>query len=207
VRAFRARQKRNFLVTLLLSQGVPMIQAGDEMGRTQHGNNHAYCQDNELSWLDWERADRELLKFVTTLMNLRKQHPLFRRRTFFRGRAVREPDVKDISWLNPDGEEMSDHDWNQAFARSLGVFISGRGLSERDERGNPVDDDDLLLLANAHDQEIAFPLPGEPGERWDALVDTNFADGTPGAGFFTAGDAYPLQGRSLALLARRSARE
>jgi glycogen operon protein len=130
---------------------------------------------------------------------LRKQHPLFRRRTY--------PKPENTTWLTPEGREMIDQDWKLPFARCLGVLMVGERLAERDDRGNAVEDDDLLLLLNAHEEEIAFPLPGEPGERWDALVDTNFADGTPGAGFFTAGEAYPLQGRSLALLARRSTRE
>jgi isoamylase len=190
--SLRKQQKRNFLATLLFSQGVPLLLAGDELGRTQLGNNNAYCQDNELSWLDWARADRELLEFVKTLMKIRKEHALFRRRTFFRGRAVREPDVKDISWLNPDGHEMSDEDWNKASARCLGVFISGSGLSERDERGNPVADDDLLLLLNAHDEVVEFNLPGD---AWTLLLDT-------AATGFSSGQSYPLQSRSLALLAR-----
>jgi glycogen operon protein len=168
VRALRERQKRNFLATLVFSQGVPMLAAGDEMGRTQYGNNNAYCHDTELSWIDWQLdADaRALMEFVAKLIRLRNAHPLFRRRTFFRGRAVRDPQMKDISWLHSDGREMSDHDWSTSFARSLGVLISGGGLTERDELARPVEDDDLLLLANAHDEPVAFVLPPKSGETY-----------------------------------------
>ena len=202
VRALRERQKRNFLATLFFSQGVPMLVAGDEMGRTQHGNNNAYCHDGELAWVDWQLdADaRALMEFVQKLIRLRNEHALFRRRTFFRGRAVRDPQMKDISWLASDGSEMSDHDWNRSFARSLGVLISGRGLTERDELARLVEDDDLLLLANAHDEPIAFTLPGREGERWDALLDTGHESFERRR--YGSGATYPLQARSLALLVR-----
>ncbi len=194
VRALRERQKRNFLATLLFSQGVPMLLAGDETGRTQAGNNNAYCQDGPLSWLDWEMDEdaQSLLAFTGKLIRLRGAHPLFRRRTYFRGRAVRDPETKDISWLNPDGAEMSDHDWNKTFARALGVLISGRGLTERDEFARLVEDDDVLLLLNAHDEDIAFALP--PG-KWQCLLDTSGQEPA-------AGGNYPLKARSLALLVK-----
>jgi isoamylase len=200
VRALRERQKRNFLATLLFSQGVPMLLAGDEMGRTQRGNNNAYCHDNPLSWVDWELdADgRALLDFTASVIRLRNAHPLFRRRTYFRGRAVRDPQMKDISWLNPDGAEMSDHDWNKAFARCLGVLVSGRGLTERDERARLVEDDDLLLLLNAHHDTIAFTLPGS---GWRPLLDTA-REPLPAVSV-----TYPLEGRSAALLVRPSRRD
>jgi len=202
LRALRERQKRNFLATLFFSQGVPMLVAGDEMGRTQRGNNNTYCHDNELAWVDWELdADgRSLLSFVTKLIALRNRHPLFRRRTFFRGRAVRDPEMKDISWLNTDGNEMSDDDWNKSFARSLGVMTSGRGLTERDELGRLVEDDDLLILLNAHDDTIAFTLPGRDGEGWDALIDTS-REAFEGMRY-GRGTTYPLAGRSLVLLVK-----
>jgi glycogen operon protein len=189
--ALRGRQKRNLLATLLFSQGVPMLLAGDELGRSQAGNNNAYCHDSRLSWLAWESPDTELIEFVAQVVALRNRHPLFRRRTYFRGRAVRDPEMKDISWLNPDGKEMSDHDWNKTFARALGVLTSGRGLTERDEFARLVEDDDLLLLLNAHDEDIAFALPS--GE-WQPLVDT--------AGASPVKNPYPLRARSLALLVR-----
>ncbi len=196
----RERQKRNLLATLFFSQGVPMLVAGDELGRTQLGNNNAYCKDSALSWVDWEldSAGRQLLDFVRGLAKLRNAHPLFRRRTYFRGRAATDPQVRDISWLHPDGKEMSDEEWVQSHARCLGVLISGRGLHERDERGRPVEDDDVLVLLNADPEEIAFAIP-ESG--WRAVLDTAHAalDAAPA---LAAGAAYPLQGRSLALLVR-----
>jgi isoamylase len=200
VRSLRERQKRNLLATLFFSQGVPMLVAGDEMGRSQGGNNNAYCQDSALSWLDWGSIDTGLLAFVGKLIELRNRHALFRRRTYFRGRAVRDPLMKDISWLNTDGAEMSDHDWNKSSARSLGVLISGRGLTERDELGRLVEDDDILLLLNGHDDTIAFALPGREDERWDALVDTSHEDFAGKR--YGNGTLYPLQGRSLVLLAK-----
>jgi glycogen operon protein len=203
--SLREKQKRNQLATLLFSQGVPMLVAGDELGRTQRGNNNAYCHDSELSWIDWENADRALLAFVAKLIGLRNRHPLFRRRTYFRGREVREAQMKDISWLNPDASEMSDEDWARSSARSLGVLISGRGLSERDELGRPVEDDDVLLLLNAHDDSVAFTLPGAEGERWDALIDT----GHPAFEGKRYGRAttYPLAVRALALLVKPHRRD
>ncbi len=202
IKALREQQKRNFLATLFFSQGVPMLLAGDELGRTQLGNNNAYCQDNAVSWVHWNLNPevRQLLEFTQRIIALRNAHPLFRRRTFFRGRAVRDPAAKDVTWLAPSGKEMTDEEWNQSFARCLGVFLHGDGLTERDERGRPVQDDDLLLLLNAHHDEVPFTLPGEAQVRWNALTDTSVADGTPAQEFFDAGTAYPLQGRSVALL-------
>jgi isoamylase len=209
VLALRERQQRNFLATLAFSQGVPMLAAGDEMCRTQHGNNNAYCQDNETSWIDWAMPyeARALLDFARRAIALRNGHPLFRRRTYFHGRAERDPAVKDISWLDPDGRELSDQDWEQSFARCLGVLMSGRALTERDERGNLVEDDDLLLLLNAHHDEIPFTLPGAPGTRWDAVLDTDSPDGTPAHGAFHPGDVYPLRGRSVALFCSKRSHE
>jgi glycogen operon protein len=194
VRALREQYKRNLLATLFLSQGVPMLVAGDEMGRTQAGNNNAYCQDGPLSWVDWELDEdaHALVHFTKKLIGLRNRHPLFRRRTYFRGRAVRDPAMKDISWLNPDASEMSDHDWSQTFARALGVLTSGRGLTERDEFARLVEDDDLLLLLNAHDEDIVFTLPA--GE-WRQLLDTS-GEAPP------EGETYPVKARSLALLVK-----
>ncbi|HEY7239128.1 MAG TPA: glycogen debranching protein GlgX [Burkholderiales bacterium] len=205
VRSLREKQKRNLLATLLFSQGVPMLVAGDELGRTQRGNNNAYCHDSELSWIDWESADRALLEFTRKLIGLRNGHPLFRRRTYFRGREVREARMKDISWLNPDGAEMSDEDWARSSARSLGVLISGRGLSERDDLGRPVEDDDVLLLLNAYDDSVAFTLPGVPGERWDALIDTGH-HAFEGKRYGSA-TTYPLAARALALLFKPNRRD
>jgi len=218
VRALRARQQRNFLATLLLSQGVPMLLAGDEMGRTQQGNNNAYCQDNEVSWVDWtldaERAS--LLGFVRRLIQLRREHPAFRRRDFFQGRPLHGGGVKDILWLLPDGAEMGDHEWEREHARCLAVYLAGDGLNEVDRRGRSMRDDDFLMLFNAHHEEIAFVLPALPGEPWRCVIDTAWSDGAgcaPGAdnaadparATFPAGASYALRGRSLALLTRASA--
>jgi glycogen operon protein len=180
----RARQQRNLLATLLLSQGVPMILAGDEMGRTQGGNNNAYCQDNETSWLGWDLdpAKRDLLAFVRRLIALRREQPVLRRRTFFQGRPLRGEAVKDLVWLEPSGKEMTDASWNVGFARSLGALLRGDALDEVDENGDPTRGDTLLLLLNAHHGPKAFTLPGLPrGQRWVALLDTATPQGKPTA--------------------------
>jgi len=200
----RLQQKRNFLTTLLLSQGVPMLCAGDEMGRTQNGNNNAYCQDNEISWVNWdiERHDREFFDFVCELIKLRQEHPVFRRRHFFQGRRIKGANVKDISWLRPDGMEMTDEEWNSFYARCLGLLLHGDAIEEHDERGHPIHDDTFLLLLNAHSQPISFRLPKQLGiARWGVTVDTCFADGKrPDRRTFNTGESYPLQARSTALL-------
>ena len=202
--ALRARQKRNLLATLLFSQGVPMLLAGDELGRSQGGNNNAYCQDNEVSWLDWTLTDdaRVFLAFTERIIALRKAHPLFQRRTYFLGRGVQAVGPQDIVWLNPDGLEMTDEQWNQSFARCFGAQLSGRGVTERDAYGQPVDDDDLLLLLNAHHEPVPFRAPAGEGAVWRAQIDTSFDDGTPALHELAPGAEYPLQGRSLALLCR-----
>ncbi len=183
IAALRQRQKRNLLATLLFSQGIPMLVAGDELGRTQGGNNNAYCQDNETSWLDWENADRALQEFVAKLIALRKKHPSFRRRTY--------PKPEDTSWLAPEGREMTAQDWELPFARCLGMLMVGQRLAERDEHGSAMVDDDLLLLLNAHHDAIEFTLPGA---GWQMVLST--AEATMN------GETYPLQARSLALFAR-----
>jgi isoamylase len=209
VLALRERQQRNFIATLLFSQGVPMLVAGDELCRTQHGNNNAYCQDNDTCWIDWSMPPgaAALLEFARRALALRRAHPLFRRRSFFHGRAERDPAVKDIHWLNPDGREMSDRDWEQSHARCLGVLMSGRGLTERDERGNLVEDDDLLLLLSAHHDDVPFTLPGTPATSWDAVLDTDAGDGAPARGAFRPGDVYLLRARSVALLRSKRSHE
>ena len=177
-----------------------MLLAGDETGRTQQGNNNAYCQDNEISWLNWklQAEDRELLSFVQKLVRLRKQHPVFRRKHFFEGRPIKGAEIKDIVWLNPSGQEMSEDEWNQSFARCLGVYLSGEALDERDERNLPVRDDSFLLLLNAHDGEIAFTLPADPADgRWRRVLDT--AEPNAAGGDYAAGEQYRLHGRSTAL--------
>jgi glycogen operon protein len=203
VNALRARQKRNLLATLLLSQGVPMLLAGDEICRTQQGNNNAYCQDNEISWVDWNltQPKRQLLAFVQRMVALRRDHPVFRRRHFFQGRPIHGTGVKDIVWLNPDSREMTDEEWNQHHARCLGVYLAGEGLTETDERGRPITDSNFLVLFNAHHEEIPFSLPQlAGGPRWLVVLDTAYEEGLAWDGVYMAGASYPLQGRSLALL-------
>jgi len=203
IRALRARQRRNFLATLLFSQGVPMIVAGDEMGRTQHGNNNAYCQDNETSWLNWNLTDedRELFNFVRRLIRIRKAHPVLRRRAFFRGARVAGGGVKDIQWLKPDGAEMSEEEWQQSFARCLGMYLAGEGLDEVDDRGRPLRDVNFLVLLNAHHERIDFVLPGlHPNSRWWFDLDTGRPDEAVRSRDYAAGQSYPLEGRSFVVL-------
>ncbi|OCB22933.1 glycogen debranching protein GlgX, partial [Mycobacterium intracellulare] len=205
VNALRARQQRNFLTTLLLSQGVPMICHGDELGRTQNGNNNGYCQDNELTWIDWANADAGLLEFTRTVSALRAEHPVFRRRRFFSGKPVGrrgQGGLPDIAWFTPDGTEMSDEDWGAGFAKSVAVFLNGHGIPGRDERGQRVLDDSFLLCFNAHHEPIEFTLPPkEFGGAWQVVVytgpdETTPADEVPGGGTLNveAHTAVVLQG-------------
>jgi len=206
VNALRARQKRNFFATLLLSQGVPMLLSGDALGHTQSGNNNAYCQDNEISWIDWskESADVNLLSFVQRLIALRKSHPVFRRRNFFQGRSIKGVGVKDILWLRPDGREMTDEEWGKESARSLGVFLAGEGLDEQDERAQPIKDQNFLLLMNAHHEGVSFLLPTvASGMCWIVLIDTASSDIESPGTLCEAGATYSLQARSLSLLVER----
>ncbi len=202
VRALRGRQSRNLLATLLLSQGVPMITAGDEIARTQQGNNNAYCQDSPISWVDWTMDDERtaLFTFARRVIDLRRNHPVFRRRHFFEGRALRGEAVQDIVWLKPDGKEMTDEEWNHAFARCLGVYLAGDRLDETDARGHPVVDEDFIVLFNAHDGPISFTLPPFDGFGWIVLVDTARDGGVMPEGTFHGEPAYAVEGRSLVLL-------
>jgi glycogen operon protein len=181
INELRARQRRNFLVTLFLSQGVPMLLAGDEMGRTQQGNNNAYCQDNTISWVDWSQAaaEQETLQFTETLAGLRRDHPVFRRRRFFRGQ-VPGAEKGDIVWLTPAGEVMTDADWDASYAKSLAAFLNGDAISEPDPRGGKISDASFLLLFNAHSKPLTFTLP-EAGYAagWEVIIDT--ASGVTGA--------------------------
>ncbi|MEV4459306.1 glycogen debranching protein GlgX [Microbispora sp. NPDC049633] len=170
----RRRQRRNLLATLFVSQGVPMLLAGDEFGRTQHGNNNAYCQDNEVSWIDWSllRQEDDLLEFVRRLAALRRAHPVFRRRRFFHGRTV-GGGSRDIVWLTPSGTEMTDGDWHTGYAKSLGVYVNGDAISEPGPRGERIRDETFLLLINAHHESLTFALPGpELGAAWRPVLDT-----------------------------------
>ena len=168
----RAAQQRNFLLTLLLSQGVPMILGGDELGRTQQGNNNAYCQDNETSWFDWSHVDTDLLDFVRRLISLRREHPVFRRRRWFQGRPIRG--APDIAWIRPDGLEMADEDWESGFVRAVGLFLNGDAIPDQDDRGQPIRDDSFLLLFNAHDEQLEWDLPTQWGDidAWRVVITT-----------------------------------
>jgi glycogen operon protein len=206
VKMLRARQKRNFIATLLLSQGVPMLLAGDSIGHSQQGNNNAYCQDNEISWISWSLSpeDEELLNFTRRIIALRKNHPVFHRRNFFQGRAIKGAEIKDILWLRPDGKEMTDEEWKQDSARSLGVLLSGQGLQEQDERGHPISDDTFLLLMNAHHEQISFHLPHPgSGAGWVPVVDTSCQTSDSPDVQYANGEPYPLQARSLVVLVGR----
>jgi glycogen operon protein len=161
------------LTTLMLSQGVPMMLGGDEMGRTQQGNNNAYCQDNEISWYDWESIDDDLLDFCRELIKLRRDHPVFRRRRWFEGRSVRGSDHSDIAWYNTDGSPMSDHDWRQGYAKSLAVYLNGKGITTTDHLGQPVIDDSFLVLFNAHSAPVHFTMADELADlEWELVLDS-----------------------------------
>lgn len=204
INELRMQQKRNFLATLLFSQGVPMLLYGDDVGRTQQGNNNAYCQDNEVSWLNWEISSEQhqLFRFIRYLIRIRRRHPIFRRRHFFQGRRIKGAGVKDVTWLKPDGKEMTDEEWQTSFARCLGVFFAGDAIDEYDLRGKKIRDENLLMLINAHHEQIPFTIPAEPAfARWEVLVDTSFSTGKRNDGRnFSPHQPYPLQGRSLVLL-------
>jgi isoamylase len=209
VLALRNRQRRNLLATLLLSQGVPMILAGDEIGRTQGGNNNAYCQDNEIGWTHWDldEGNENLLEFTKRLVKLRKEHPVFRRRRFFHGREVKA-EIKDITWLTPEGREMTDEEWSTSYARSLGLMISGSARDDYSRQGDPELDDDFLLFFNAHHGPLSFTVPEQPDEaRWQSIVDTSRLEGLEPDGFHKPGAEYKVQARSLVLLMNVRERE
>jgi glycogen operon protein len=198
----RARQQRNFIATLLLSQGVPMLLHGDELGRTQGGNNNGYAQDNEITWVDWSVADHPLMEFTAALARLRKEHPIFRRSRFFDGRPVKMEEgapVPDVVWLRPDGSVMQPEDWESGFGRAVGVFLNGRGIRERDRRGEQITDKHFIVLFNAGDEPIDFRLPDTHySPEWDVLVDTageraNTEPVAPGA-------SLPVEPKSLMVL-------
>ncbi len=204
VNVLRARQKRNFIATLFLSLGVPMLLAGDEFGRSQQGNNNAYCQDNEISWLDWQNTDSKQLAFTRDIIEFRKQHPVFRRRKWFQGRAIRGSDVHDLAWFRPDGEQMSDEDWGAGFAKSLGVFLNGDEISGVDAAGRRVLDESFYLIFNAHWEPVEFAMPPERwGQSWSRVLDTRNGaapaeDDWPRA----AGTKLNIEARSLVVMRR-----
>jgi isoamylase len=205
VNALRSRQQRNFLATTLLSQGVPMISHGDELGRTQNGNNNGFCQDNEITWVHWDKADAELLEFTRSVSALRATHPVFRRRRFFTGLPVRRKGADgqpDISWFRPDGSEMTDDDWGSGFGKSVAVYLNGQGIPDLDARGQRVTDDSFFLCFNAHHEPIDFTLPPQEfGRTWTTVADSavgaaNIEDpqSTP------AGEAVRVAARAMVVL-------
>jgi glycogen operon protein len=203
VLALRARQMRNVLATLTVSQGTPMIAHGDEFGRTQQGNNNVYCQDSELSWMDWSLAEKnaELLAFARKATQLRTDHPVFRRRRFFEGRPMRRGDeVGDIAWLTPTGREMTQEDWDSGFDKCVAVFLNGNAIREPNARGERVVDDSFLLCFNAHEDAVDFVIPDDDyGQEWTAELDTTEPTGTTER-VMKAGEKIPLPGRSLLIL-------
>jgi glycogen operon protein len=199
----RARQQRNFLATLLLSQGVPMLAHGDELGRTQQGNNNVYCQDSALSWIDWASVDTELLAFTRMLTELRAEHPVFRRRRFFDGHGSGpDEEVGDIVWLRPDGTIMTAEDWESGYARSLGAFLNGEAITEPGPRGEQIVDDSFLLLFHAGHEDLDFTVPSRwLGEAWAVVLDTSDPDATD-RDPVSAGKLICLSARSVVVLRR-----
>jgi glycogen operon protein len=204
VQALRARQTRNFLATLFLSQGIPMLLGGDELGRTQQGNNNAYCQDNEISWFDWEHVDGDLLEFTRQVIALRRDHPVFRRRGWFQGRAIHGEGVIDLAWFKSDGSELDEADWQTGFAKSVGVFLNGQELPERNARGERVTDDSFLAFCNASADAVTFRLPEKHwGRRWLTVLDTASGALPEESGDrLRASDDVSVEARSVVVLQR-----
>ncbi|HEY9778776.1 MAG TPA: glycogen debranching protein GlgX [Leptolyngbyaceae cyanobacterium] len=199
----REQQRRNFLVTLILSQGIPMLLGGDEMGRSQKGNNNGYCQDSEISWFDWElvSGNQDLLDFTRELIYLRRQHPVFRRRKWFQGRAIHGAGISDIAWFNPDGSHMTDEQWEIGYAKSIGVFLDGNQIPSPGPQGQRISDDSFLLFFNAHYETMEFTLPSELEEKqWSKVIDTKEPRFVQEEIVFTKGQAVPVTERSLVVL-------
>ena len=201
INALRAQQRRNFMTTLLLSAGVPMLLAGDEFGHSQQGNNNTYCQDNDLTWLNWDFSHEQqaFLEFVRQVIAVRRAEPVFQRRKFFQGRHAEGADLPDISWFQPSGEEMSDEAWGAGFSQCLGVRFPGDLIGDVNERGEPIVGHSMVLLINAHHEAIPFTLPfrGEP-QDWERLIDT--ADPSAEPAVFPGGEPYTIQGRAMVVL-------
>ena len=197
----RAKQKRNFMTSLFLSQGVPMLLGGDEIGRTQAGNNNAYCQDNKVSWYDWRTVDEDLLEFTRNLIRFRKEHPVFRQRGWFFGRDIRGIDHYDIAWFAADGTEMSEENWNQGFAKSIGVFLNGKAIAAPNVNGERVLDDIFYVIFNAHAEALSFGLPDARwGKRWVKIMDTAKGGLMDDEGAFAAGESLVVRDRSCVVL-------
>jgi len=199
--ALRARQQRNFLITLMLSQGVPMLLGGDEFGRSQQGNNNAWCQDNELSWFDWNAVDSDLQDFTRRLIYLRQSEPVFRRRDFLLGEDARDSGLPDVMWLRPDGEEMTDQDWERQDAHALGVFLNGEEIPHHDRDGNPIEGASFLILFNAHHEPLPFTIASALGEDWKTELSSAEPENTD-AGVHHAGGELSVPSRSVVVLRR-----
>lgn len=202
INELRAKQKRNMMATLLLSQGVPMLLAGDERGRSQLGNNNPYCQDNKISWINWDELalDNEFFRFTKYLIKIRKNHSVLRRRKFFKGQVIRNSNVKDIVWLRPDGKEMTEGDWNNGHSKCIGLLINGDLIEQFDEKGNKIDDDKLLLLLNSYYEPITFTLPSFRSQsKWETLIETKNIDGLSFKEPIAGRQQYYLEERSLSL--------
>jgi isoamylase len=203
INTLRRKQRRNLLTTLFLSQGVPMLCGGDEFGRSQRGNNNAYCQDNEVSWLAWERTaeQEQLLSFTRRLIQLRRDHPVFRRPKFFQGRRVPGSEIKDVMWFNPGGNEMSEEEWTFPFVRCLGMLLSGDTADVLNFEGQPVSDETFLVMLNAHYEPITFVLPGSEKLEWELMLDTKDEAGFPRqTRMLASGDDLEVPDRSICLL-------
>lgn len=202
----RKQQIRNFLTTLFLSQGIPMLTAGDEIGRTQKGNNNAYCQDNEISWIDWQNKDEELLEFTSRLIHFRLEHPVFCRKKWFQHKLIKGKGVTDIEWFLPEGDPMTDVHWTTTYAKSLGVFLSGDQLATRTERGENIVDDSFYIMFNSHFEPVIFKIPDQTwGHSWSKLIDTysgSFDNGESNE--LRAGESVEIKERSIVLLKQRS---
>ncbi|HXH59628.1 MAG TPA: hypothetical protein VNL12_20275 [Iamia sp.] len=206
VLALRARQQRNMMTTLLVSQGVPMLLGGDEICRSQGGNNNAWCQDNEISWFDWELDDaaRAMYDFTQRLIRLRQEHPVFRRRHFLRGDSGDEPGLPDAWWFRPDGRRMTTRDWNRADSHAVGLFLNGSEIPYRDRRGRTIDDDSFILLFNAHHEDVDFVLPARRfGARWALELTTVDPALAAGAWSSPSRDQVEIMARSITILRRQ----
>ncbi|MBZ0273111.1 glycogen debranching protein GlgX [bacterium] len=206
VLALRARQRRNLLATLLLAQGVPMLLGGDEIGRTQRGNNNGYAQDNEISWYDWENMDEDFLAFTRELIAFYQRHPVFQRRRWFQGRSIHGSGVHDIHWCTPDGADMTEADWRAGYAKSLGVFINGAGMTSTDAHGEPIVDDSFYIVFHAHHEPIDFTLPPrEWGDGWTRVFDTAAGAFDDSGEVHAPGSVVKIEGRSVTLFIRSRA--
>jgi glycogen operon protein len=197
----RDRQKRNFLTTLFLSQGVPMLTAGDELGRTQHGNNNAYCHDNELSWINWDNIDTGLLQFTRKIIHFFKTHPAFSRKKWFKGLPIKGVGLEDIAWFSVEGLEMKEENWQLDHARSLGVYINGKAIRSVDQKGKPIVDDSFYIIFNAHSESLPFKLPPPKfTKEWMKIIDTDLNLLEQKGDIYKSGEEIIVQGRSVVVL-------